>query len=270
MTQTLARLPYRAARFALRIPVRVFFLAKTWVWDGPIATVSTWKERANSWYLNMPVWDNRVEEYEHALKFISECRDILDVACGTGTFLEAWEHKGKGIDINPENVAYCRERGLDVVEGSALELPFDDNSFDGVHCSHLMQVFMPDQGAQLMRELCRVVKNDGVVVITTLNWFTRFFRHPENARPYPPDAILRLNQFQSGASTPMYAGMPTFAQEDIWLRRPPLIEFFSVRPERDTYLWRLNPLQMKYGIRKYWAYDAYCIKLRVTKPEAQA
>ncbi|MCH7620385.1 MAG: hypothetical protein IH870_00640, partial [Chloroflexi bacterium] len=87
----------------------------------------------------------------------------------------------------------------------------------------------------------------------------------ENARPYPPDAIRRLNQFQYGATSPMYSGMPRFTQEAIWLRRPPLIEFVSVTPERDTYLWRLNPLQMKYGIRKFWAYDAYTVKLRVHK-----
>lgn len=71
-------------------------------------------------------------------------------------------------------------------------------------------------------------------MITTLNWCRRFFRHPENARPYSPDANLRLNPFQSGATSPMYADMPNFTLEANWRRRPPLIEFVSVKPERDT------------------------------------
>ena len=240
------------------------------LWDSPIQKAASWREGVNNWYLNKPVWDWRTEEYRHALHFMSDCRNILDVGCGTGTFLEEWSYAGKGIDINRENVAYCQERGLDVTIGSALDLPFANNSFDGVHCSHLMQVFMPDDAASLIRELCRVVHDKGIIVITTLNWFPRFFRHPENARPYPPDAILRLNSLQSDVSStsPMYHSMPNITQEAIWLRRPPLIEFKSTIPERDMYLWRLNPLQMKYGVRKFWEYEAFTMKLRVHKGDS--
>lgn len=243
---------------------------KNFLWDSPIQKAISWREDLNSWYLNKPVWDCRTEEYQHALNFMSGCHNILDVGCGTGTFLEEWSYAGKGIDINPDNVAYCRKRGLDVTTGSALDLPFASNSFDGVHCSHLMQVFMPDDAVSLIRELCRVVHDEGVIVITTLNWFPRFFRHPENARPYPPDAILRLNSLQSDASStsPMYHGMPNITQEAIWLRRPPLIEFKSTIPEREPYLWRLNPLQMKYGVRKFWKYEAFTMKLRVHKGDS--
>jgi len=238
------------------------------LWDSPIQKAASWKEDVNNWYLNKPVWDWRTEEYQHALNFMSECRDILDVGCGTGTFMENWSYASKGIDINPDNVAYCRERGLDVTVGSALDLPFANNSFDGVHCSHLMQVFMPNDAASLIRELCRVVNDEGIIVITTLNWFPRFFRHPENVRPYPPDAILRLNSYQNGSTSPTYNNMPTFTQEAIWLRRPPLIELKSTIPEREMYLWRLNPLQMKYGVRKFWEYEAFTIKLRVHKADS--
>lgn len=223
--------------------------------------------RIRNWYYNHEVYDERPNEYAQAVRFFDGCDSILDVACGTGTFLEKWKGSGKGIDINPENVTYCRARGLDVVEGSALELPFENNSFDGVHCSHLFQVFTPDQAVACLRELCRVVRGDGIVVITTLNWFDRFFRHPENVRPYPPDALRRLVQSQSGATSPMWPDIPYFSQEDIWLRRPPLIEFVGLSAESDARLWRLNPLQLRYGIRKYWAYDAYTVKLRVEKRE---
>ncbi len=42
--------------------------------------------------------------------------DVLDVGCGRGEFLELLRHKGisaRGIDLNDEMAAVCRERGLD-------------------------------------------------------------------------------------------------------------------------------------------------------------
>jgi SAM-dependent methyltransferase len=221
--------------------------------------------RATGWYFGHQPYDDRLNEYKQALRFFEGCHSIVDVACGTGTFMEAWKGDSKGVDINPDNVAYCRARGLDAVEGSALELPFENNSFDGAHCSHLMQVFTPDQAVSCIRELCRVVRDNGVVVITTLNWFDRFFRHPENVRPYPPDALRRLVQSQSGATSPMWPDIPYFTQEDIWLRHPPLIEFVGKTAETDMWIWRLNPLQLRFGLRRYWEFDAYTVKLRVEK-----
>ena len=103
------------------------------------------------------------------------CEHILDAGCGTGTFLELCGGRAEGIDINPDNVEYCQKKGLPAVLGSVLEIPFDAESFDGVHCSHVMQVFAPDDAVRMMRELGRVTKKKGVVIISTLNWFPRFF-----------------------------------------------------------------------------------------------
>lgn len=60
-------------------------------------------------------------------------KEVLEVGCGTGLLLQRIAGKAriaKGIDISPGMLAQARERGLDVVEGNATELPFEDNSFD--------------------------------------------------------------------------------------------------------------------------------------------
>jgi len=205
----------------------------------------------------------RYEEYKHALFYLRESNKILDVGCGTGTFLELRPNDIVGIDLNPDNVAYCRKKGLIAYTGDALNIPFADDTFDGVHCSHVMQVLPPNQAAQLVRELGRVVKNDGIVVIVTLNNFKRFYRHPENARPYPPDAIRRYFASQGGVVSPMYPDIPLMEQEEIWLRRTPLIEFYS---STNHMLARislvLNRIQYSLFLRKYWGYDSYSVKLR--------
>ncbi len=225
----------------------------------------------DNWLANID-YDIRGEEYDQSVKFLADCDNVLDVACGTGTFLEArvaaGSKAGKGIDINPENVEHAKKLGLDVEVGSALELPYLEDSFDGVHCSHLMQVFDPSQAQQFVKEICRVTKNGGVAVISTLNWFPRFFRHPENVRPYPPDAIWRYALQQSDSTSPMYQGMPGIAQEDIWFRRPPLMEMISYSDmKKNSVYGRLNALQLKLGLRKFWTFDAYVVKIRIIKPE---
>ena len=57
----------------------------------------------------------------------------LDVGCGTGVATAVAAELGwsaVGVDVSTELLAVARERGLDVVEGSAHALPFEDESFD--------------------------------------------------------------------------------------------------------------------------------------------
>src|SRR5215813_13658162 len=63
--------------------------------------------------------------------------DLLEVGCGTGLLLRRFAKLTKtarGIDLSPGMLETARARGLDVVTGTALELPFPDASFD-VTCS---------------------------------------------------------------------------------------------------------------------------------------
>ena len=56
----------------------------------------------------------------------------LDVGCGTGVATTVAAELGwsaVGVDVSAELLDVARERGLDVVEGSAHSLPFEDESF---------------------------------------------------------------------------------------------------------------------------------------------
>lgn len=218
--------------------------------------------RGGRWILSN-LRDKRDGEYRIALKFLADCKNILDVGCGTGTFLSKRPGAILGVDINPENVEYCRRQGLRAAEGDALALEFEDQVFDGVHCSHLMQVFLPDQAVQMIKELARVTRRGGKIVLTTQNWFSRFYRHPENVRPYPPDAIRRYYYARQGSASPMYAGLPRLQQQGIRLRRPPLVELYSSTHQTlDRISTVLNAIQYAFYLRKFWSYDAYTVLFR--------
>ncbi|MFL5930114.1 MAG: class I SAM-dependent methyltransferase [Gaiellaceae bacterium] len=58
---------------------------------------------------------------------------LLDVGCGTGAHGSAFTDRGwdlVGIDISADMLGIARERGLEVVQADATELPFDDGAFD--------------------------------------------------------------------------------------------------------------------------------------------
>jgi ubiquinone/menaquinone biosynthesis C-methylase UbiE len=97
-------------------------------------------------------------------------RDVLEVGCGTGLVLERiarFAKHAKGIDLSPGMLERARARGLDVVEGSATELPFPDASFD-VACS--FKVLAHVRGVdQALREMSRVVRPGGFVLAEFYN-----------------------------------------------------------------------------------------------------
>jgi len=85
-------------------------------------------------------YDKRIIEFEITKEFIDKEKpeNILDIGCGNGMFLTLYPDKAVGIDINVENVEYVLSKGLKAEVGSATELNFKDDSFDLVHCSHVM------------------------------------------------------------------------------------------------------------------------------------
>ena len=95
---------------------------------------------------------------------------ILDVGCGTGGMLRFWEAFGKvlGIDISTEALRYCRmrHRPETLIQGSALHLPFPDETFDLVaSCELLYHRWIPDDLAAL-QEFCRICRKGGYLLVT--------------------------------------------------------------------------------------------------------
>lgn len=95
---------------------------------------------------------------------------LLDAGCGSGGNLV---HLGRlesvrrteGVDIAREAVAACRERGLPVVRGSLLALPFPDQSFDVVTSFDVIyHAWVPDDEAAV-REMCRVLRPGGRILV---------------------------------------------------------------------------------------------------------
>ena len=107
---------------------------------------------------------------------IRDGAEVLDVGCGTGYFARLLASGDEdvsvtGIDRDDIFIDYARkkssEEGLDIdyLQGDALQLPFEDSSFDVVG-SHTFLTSMPDpKGA--FAEMKRVVRPGGIIASVT-------------------------------------------------------------------------------------------------------
>jgi len=50
------------------------------------------------------MYDSRRDEYRATRKHFENATRILDVGCGTGSFMTQWPDACEGIDLNPDNV----------------------------------------------------------------------------------------------------------------------------------------------------------------------
>jgi SAM-dependent methyltransferase len=64
----------------------------------------------------------------------------LDVGCGPGFVMDIMREvmDVRGVDFDPDMVKACESRELDVVQGLAENLPFEDDEFDVVYCTFLL------------------------------------------------------------------------------------------------------------------------------------
>lgn len=93
---------------------------------------------------------------------------ILDAGCGTGAVLRRLGRYGDafGIDIAPEALYLCRERGVQpsqLAQSSVTALPFPGDLFDLVTSLDVLSYLEDD--AVGFRELNRVLKKDGWLFI---------------------------------------------------------------------------------------------------------
>ena len=90
---------------------------------------------------------------------------LLDVGCGTGAHTLAFAKAGwdvSGIDVSSDQLRLARDRRLDIVEGDARALPFEDASFAAA-VSVFTHTDIQDFGAAVS-EVARVLRPRGTFV----------------------------------------------------------------------------------------------------------
>jgi ubiquinone/menaquinone biosynthesis C-methylase UbiE len=130
----------------------------------------------------------------------------LDVGSGTGEdlaeFLERVGPSGRAVGVEPNvglrAVAHERNPKLELVDGTAAALPFDDASFDVIRCERVLQHV--DDAPQAVGEMARVLRPGGRICLIDTDWATAI------VHPADPDVFSRMVDFFHTESANPYSG----------------------------------------------------------------
>ena len=147
--------------------------------------------------------------------------DVLDVGCGRGEFLELLRAKGisaRGIDLNEEMAAVCRERGLDATAGDALSylLAQPDGSLGGLFAAQVVEHLEPDYLMRFLEAAYHKLRPGSKIVLETINaacwyaFFSSYIRDVTHVRPSPPGypSVLGERQRLSTGDSPIFGALP--------------------------------------------------------------
>ena len=142
----------------------------------------------------------RLESY---LPYFEGARDVLDVGCGRGEFLDLLAARGigaRGLDSNHEMVEVCRARGLDVTEldvVSYLERAAD-GSLGGLIAVQVVEHLPPAYLLRFLDLAYHKLRPGAPIVLETLNpacwtaFFDSFIRDITHAWPLHPETLRYL------------------------------------------------------------------------------
>jgi SAM-dependent methyltransferase len=115
--------------------------------------------------------ESRQVEY---LEYFSGNGQVLDVGCGRGEFLAMLRERGvsaRGVDLDEDMVAHCREQGLTVECADAVDFlnRQPDGSFDGVFMSQVIEHLTTRHLVTLLEAIARKTSAGAILVVETIN-----------------------------------------------------------------------------------------------------
>jgi SAM-dependent methyltransferase len=134
---------------------------------------------------------------------------ILDWGCGCGRVLRHWsglpDLSVNGCDVSPKMIAWCRQN-LPFAEVTVNDLrpplPYADSSLDLVYAFSVMTHLPEGLQHSWMRELLRILKPDGYLLISTLGDFYLSLRRLNDAeqRAFARGEVVVLYEGSPGTS----------------------------------------------------------------------
>jgi SAM-dependent methyltransferase len=134
-------------------------------------------------------------------------RTVLDVGCNVGDSLRWARDQGierlRGVDINPAAVRAATKQlsglgDVQVLHGSADELPFPDGSADVVLCLEVLEHIPEDLRGKSVSEMARVLAPGGRLILTVPHRGAFAFLDPENMRFRLPFLHRMLSRLVGG------------------------------------------------------------------------
>jgi SAM-dependent methyltransferase len=143
------------------------------------------------------------ERHSDYVEVLRTRRRVVDLGCGRGELLELLGEanvSAYGVEIDPDNVAVCREKGLEIVADDAVSHleGLEESAVDGIVASHLIEHLKPELLWRLITAAAEKLAADGILILETPNpesllaGSINFHRDPTHVRPVHPDTLSFL------------------------------------------------------------------------------
>ena len=142
---------------------------------------------------------------ERQRPYIDDFRDaapVLDLGCGRGEFLALLresEIEARGVDLDPDMVAYARGEGLEVEHADAVEYlqGLDDGSLGGIFAAQLVEHVPAPTLVRLLELAAAKLRPGGLLVAETINPLSplalrNYYADLTHAQPLVPETLELL------------------------------------------------------------------------------
>lgn len=174
---------------------------------------------------------------------------VLDIGCGRGEWLELLGTSNipaRGIDLNSAMINQAKSKGLDAIEGNAIDYlrSQPENSIAAITGFHIVEHLSFNELVRLFDEAWRVLSPGGFILFETPNpenlvvGACTFHYDPTHNRPLPPDFMRFLAEARGygevriirsegdcDLSQPESGFTPTEIND--WFRQPPDYALFA-------------------------------------------
>ncbi len=130
------------------------------------------------------------------VKYFEGCKNVLDIGCGRGEFLELLKDNGisgHGIDIDEDMVRYCRSRDLNVEKLDAVSYlnQLEDKSLDGIFIDQVVEHLDPDYLIKMIDLCYKKMLFGAYIIMETVNPLSllslaNFYMDMSHKRPASP------------------------------------------------------------------------------------
>lgn len=123
--------------------------------------------------------------FQIALDYIQSKSMVLDIGAGNGSFAKYCKREDFYLyDGNAESVNSLKAEFPNSVFGKLPELPFENQFFDLIHCSHVIEHLQPQELYDSLVQMDRVLKIGGILVISTPLLWEGFYQDLSHIKPY--------------------------------------------------------------------------------------
>lgn len=161
-----------------------------------------------------PIWGEHRSRYHFAANFVSG-KTVLDIACGTGfgekILVDAGAVRIFATDFSLEALNTTKELRTPqtyIFRSDGLKLPFADNTIEVITSFETVEHIADYRG--FVEELRRVLRNDGIMIMSTPN---AFYTKPVDGKPINPFHVYEFTPVEfKGLLEPHFSNIELLGQ----------------------------------------------------------